>query len=409
MKVWTDPLAPTITVRWFFVPKDAPSLPFPTVFASRNWIRGEISPFPNLGEVEGATRQWVDGQGPGTALKGIPFGSAANFIDGAVGPPIPPLPPIWWGDAIPTAQTPFPVRPTLHEIGIKEPQVLFDLITALRVAYNGDSALTDRSIVQLVGGGASSFKFPTAVGQVPPMFAAWNARESVVVLAGSTTSYQILNIVLASATGPVEQGGFGSHPYVTSLVEEVSRRLTTGGLPTDRPVTFAGHSLGGMLASYLTARWRQLYPTIPSRLMTAAMPRWTDQRGSNLTSSGSVNLAAPTDPAPYFPLDVGFLAWLAPLVAAPLLAAWRQYRPPTELSNTIERGQLEVVDREYGPTGATLILLTQFLSGGITGWTSGHSVANYAQRLIDASFDYPETVPEGVIDLEELRLINAAL
>jgi hypothetical protein len=67
--------APPIPVRWYFVDGRDDFLP-PNPWGSRNWLPDPDQTFP-LGEVAGASREWVDGSPPpaipGVVPPGCPF------------------------------------------------------------------------------------------------------------------------------------------------------------------------------------------------------------------------------------------------------------------------------------------------------------------------------------------------
>jgi hypothetical protein len=100
MRFFSDPSLLT-PVEWFFTDPAAPWVGVPNVFNSRNWYGGVVG-WPELGEVEGATRKWS----PGTKLylaNDLPaLDRAASWVDGVdssrarTSPPCTPNGLFWW-------------------------------------------------------------------------------------------------------------------------------------------------------------------------------------------------------------------------------------------------------------------------------------------------------------------------
>jgi len=91
MRFYTDPAAPVVRVRWYFVPAERPDLDLDTVFCSRNEELYDVG-WPLLGEVEGATRLWRNGAGVGDAPGTHVCGSAEQWVYGQASPPTLPVP-----------------------------------------------------------------------------------------------------------------------------------------------------------------------------------------------------------------------------------------------------------------------------------------------------------------------------
>lgn len=82
MRLCADEAIPPVKVRWFFVPENAPTLPYLTPFNSLNWHSpkdGDIGP---LGEVVGAERTWRDGSDINSRIGSPPRGTASQFLHG---------------------------------------------------------------------------------------------------------------------------------------------------------------------------------------------------------------------------------------------------------------------------------------------------------------------------------------
>jgi len=78
-----DDTAHVGTIRWYFAPEGAKCLPFPTVFASRNWD-DEFTPKKGVGEVYGAKRPWRNGETPAGVDGQKPCGKREDYEKGVV-------------------------------------------------------------------------------------------------------------------------------------------------------------------------------------------------------------------------------------------------------------------------------------------------------------------------------------
>ena len=83
-------------ITWYWCGSDAEKLPFPTPFASRNYVEKGV--WPELGEVEGASRPWRNGSFP-VFVEGNnpPCGSAMVWQYGYPGTVPPLFPRNVWG------------------------------------------------------------------------------------------------------------------------------------------------------------------------------------------------------------------------------------------------------------------------------------------------------------------------
>jgi len=69
-------------VTWYFVPEGTPWIGVPNVFNSRNWYLNTPSPWPQLGEVEGAPRPWSNGHAPAALAQARCGSSDRAWSDG---------------------------------------------------------------------------------------------------------------------------------------------------------------------------------------------------------------------------------------------------------------------------------------------------------------------------------------
>jgi hypothetical protein len=85
MRFFPDNPEVTTRVRWYFTLPGARFFPVPTSFGSRNWFPTKTN-WPLIGEVEGATRQWVNGQPPAVYPGNMFVGPLQYFRGGVPGP-----------------------------------------------------------------------------------------------------------------------------------------------------------------------------------------------------------------------------------------------------------------------------------------------------------------------------------
>lgn len=114
-------------VSWYFVPEDTPYIPYMTPFRSWNnvpeWLKGS----DHLGEVLGAPRTWRDGSEPIPTRNELPpCGTADQWYNGVVMPPVPPTPVNVYGGP---ACCPLPDSPFLHLGCVNCPGGAWDVYT----------------------------------------------------------------------------------------------------------------------------------------------------------------------------------------------------------------------------------------------------------------------------------------
>jgi hypothetical protein len=91
-KVYTDPLTPLQTVRWFFTPPGTPVYDGPTAFTPASWFANSGIPEADVGEFSERFQAWSQGLPPPVTFTLHPLGSEPMFQQGVPLPPDPPLP-----------------------------------------------------------------------------------------------------------------------------------------------------------------------------------------------------------------------------------------------------------------------------------------------------------------------------
>jgi len=91
-KVYTDPLTPLQTVRWFFTPPGTPVYQGPTAFTPASWFANSGIPEAEVGEFSERFQAWSQGLPPPVTFTLRPLGAQGLFQDGVPLPPDPPLP-----------------------------------------------------------------------------------------------------------------------------------------------------------------------------------------------------------------------------------------------------------------------------------------------------------------------------
>jgi hypothetical protein len=83
MRFFKDDQSIILPVRWYFTDPAAEWVGFSNGFDSRNWYLDSPEQWPDIGEVQGAPRRWVDGKNPCVSNRG-PIGSSDQWADGAL-------------------------------------------------------------------------------------------------------------------------------------------------------------------------------------------------------------------------------------------------------------------------------------------------------------------------------------
>lgn len=388
-------------IRWFFCEDDAQVLPFDNIFTSRNWSAlGDIE--VPLGEVgAGAARTWVDGSTPWVWRDNLVCGSADRFATGQLFSTREDFAPLNWG--IPPCCDPSdsPPCPTIFEVGVSHPAVLYSLAVGIETLRLENDVATD-VVFETMLGSPHTFRFLYPNNLLFPNVAVgWNERQVIVFIDGTQSWHQLFVLIIGAALAPIPVGGFAFHPIAANMGVAIHIWMLAQGVPLDLPITFAGHSLGGALAHYLEAKERLLRPDRQSAAITFGAPKMGDAAMSTLLAGHTYNLRTSADPVPNLPPDVSFSGFLRIPIPTPLGLAWSGYQKIEPSYNLRINGSI-VPDLPFGIVLEDLVHLVEALSVGA--WSTkpaGHYLRTYIDLLKLARFFGPAT-PPCMIDIAEI-------
>lgn len=395
---------PPVRVRWFFT--ELPEVPFAHCFLSDNW-RSDSDSKGELGEIFGrAGRSYHDGSAPGVALSGIPCGDIRRWQGDPSAFEVP-LPlsvgqEIW--DVVTPCRKPLPiVCPVLTQFPKYDKNLIWALAVTVWATQSQDDvalALCGDALVRAPSWTARNDRFDT---YRPTWVAWWTEREVLVSIAGTQGEEQLLLQVLQSVVGPVFDGGFGAGIFWKRAAELVGAELSAAGIPTDRPITFCGHSLGGSVCTILTARERQLRPKRPVRCVTFGEPRTGDTRLRKIVEAAHERIEAFDDVIALLPPDFGIFGWLNGLVVNNVLQAWQRYDYSSTGRMVDEHGIYSVPDRGLELFGSLAEIIALFVANQPITLPDFHYLNQYARILkIAADINNPPAI-ESCFSLVKLN------
>lgn len=384
-RFFSDRLDVLSDVAWYFCEPGAKPLPFPTIFGSNQWCNFQKEPTPILGEVIGAPRPWRDGSPPPLALTGLPCGTAADFAAGNPSPPLVPIVPVVWG--VPPCCTiggavDCEILPVM---GVETAAVSYALAALTWCVYEGQQLAADQVAAATIGPISGRADRLRPASTLPSWYAAWNARQVVVAIAGVETDVQLIAAAMALATGPVPQGGFGTDVYSALAGDIVVSEMAAAGVPFDRPLTVAGHSMGGAVGGYITARETQLRPTRVVAHVTFGSPRMGDSAmGAILQPAIKTRWEADGDVVPFIPPDVSVYTALLALVSLPIALNWAKFRPSGRGKRLTAAGDVFTSLADDASWADLAIIIAEFLVSLPFGPFTRHGISNYTLSLQNA-------------------------
>jgi len=391
------------------VDDDTPFLETPTVLGSRNWIDKSDREWPELGEVRGAERAWVNGAGPSEGRTGIACGPDSFWTEGQLWSERTPFVPLDWG--VPPCCRP-PAEedcPTLYDLGNWHAGVQLYAATIANFVYLQNDAILRTLFGQVFQGPHDFARSGFVPANEVPWAAGWDDRQALVVFAGTMTGQQILGQALGSALGPANAGGFGFNGVMGIIAGNSLYRLGLAGFPIDRPTIVAGHSLGGAVANFFLARQLQAEPAARIRTVTFGEPKAGDQAFANLIRGRVFRLQLRGDFVPGLPpsiLDVG--AGFAGIPGI-VLQRWSRFilsSPGWEITS-----EGEMIHR---PANA---LNYESMLGGIIEWIAtgdvtfplAHGIGSYISAIQARSDLDTPAIPDCSFNVEDIADMNGLL
>lgn len=399
MRFYSERTDVQVWVRWFFVPHNTPACPHVTTFNSRNWLDDERDPWPAMGEVEGAPREFVDGSAPAQVLALRPCGPVSAFTVGVPFPPDPPITPAVWGLPLCCIPGGTLTCPTLPAVIDSVDAVSYALSVACFAVQVGDAALVDIMGDVLVRVATSNVSDLASTTIKPRWAAWWNAEQALVVIGGTVNESELLLELLQSVLGAVDQGGFSSSQYAGAAAHDVYVALSNAGFPIDVPVTFAGYSAGGSIASWLCARERQFRPTRVSKCVTFGEPKTGDTRLRALLRGHMRRFETSGDIVPSLPPDFSTFLWILGIVGIVVGNRWASFTRSALGERIFSDGTIAQAFDEEAGFAALSAILAEYLAGDPLDVGNIHRIGVYCNRLFLAVALGDPALPAVCLDL----------
>lgn len=359
--------------RFVFSPRGTPFLNRWTWLSSRVWTSDERLPSPALGETD-VKQQWSNGQPPSPFPTGRPLGGVDCFD----------LPVYALVDDLPALRGGFPL-PCYDETSrlpdFTSRRWFFQIAQVIELHYASDP---QAAVALQAATGSSELvsEFPVMAGQVPGGLVQITDLGTYIVCDGTTDFQQLALQAAYGLQAPQNAGLYGTSPTWQVAAAAWMNRLFNLGVPSDRPVFFAGHSMGGAVCCLLAAVYRSAQADRLIELLTFGCPVPGDARLSALlTSVFRRHLTAIGDIVPLFPSDaaLGFPTLWVPSIA--VINAWSQWQQPSGRIMLYPSGELRSPAADDFNYQTVLTAAAEIIAGDPVGVIGPHAIAVYRERL----------------------------
>jgi len=320
-----------------------------------------------------------------------------------------PYTPLNWGvppccvDALPSD------CPVLADLGLENPQLWYLGCVLVQAAYASDVAHFTEALTLAFNNVPTTAVGPGGLALTPRWLAGWDTHQVVVVVGGSISDFQVMLQALGTTIPPTGSGRFGANAVMLSMAIRVATQLVDAGVPTDRPILFFGHSLGGFVASWLTLIEDFLRPGRRANAITFGEPRGFDSRARSIANGRIARLCLEGDPVPYLPPHVSNFAFLLPLVGVQLLETWERHQHCAAGRQIDDNGQVTPWDENSGPGFEIYTIIVAFLAGGAGTFGDRHTIVNYTSAIQQAAQSMLPQLPPCSFTVEEIEEIEEEL
>jgi len=317
--------------RFYFLPKNAPALPYMHNFYSATWTHDDDQSPDRLGPVQDAERRWFNGNLNIGFPPAIPIGDPLQFSG--------------------ELNYPSDVNTGILRSGILEkcwtvphvPFLPFDEVSDLNnccirlmyariidLLYQENFADVTTFFEAWLGAGVTVTHYDVN-GILPSMVFVQSATYVIVVISGTTQFQQLALQGFTGLQGPVDMGGFGTGTLWFNLGTYIAEKLLEIGVSDPLPILFAGHSYGGAGAATLAVRMRQAHAKRQIKLLTFGMPKPGDSRFVNtLALCECVHVHNTKDIVSQVPPSALQSVWFPLLIGNVLAASWNQWEYPAQ-------------------------------------------------------------------------------
>lgn len=366
--------------RWVRCPPGTPAYTGFHWFWSRDWIKQESVPWPDLGELPGPVRKYDSGQPPGLYPPSVLLGSAdciqSGETPGSVSPGI-----VDGFDARCWLEQALPPPPLRLRIDVTSPDHQLTLAGITQQLYV-DPALGGVQLQQFLGPGAVVSVVPNTASPIPGTIIGRQGSVTVVVVSGTANAQQWALQPLTSLAGVTSFGPFGTLPFWWTAALAVQARIQAIGADPDGVIVLVGHSMGGAIAHILAGRYAS-GPADPAvQVLTFGSPQPGDDRLINLTRRYTqANFVNNDDPITGIPPSGGLLDWMTGLIPAPVRLRFADWRVPSQRVGLNPQGvrTTNPPTTEYFQLAYRAVALA--LAGQPIPAVTAHNMSEYLYRL----------------------------
>lgn len=409
MRFYRDEPSTEVPVKWFFCEEGTDREVPATVFCSRNYDGEADGPPSALGEVRSGPTMWRDGSPPPVELRGRPCGPLDGWLNGNAKAPAVAPDSIAWGLPLCCAPPGGGERKTLCEMGLDTALVAYGLATIVNAAAHNQFVFANQAAAQLFGSAPSAGGVQHLSGILPTWLWYANSDHGVIAICGTTNEAQFIGQYWASLGGAVPSGGFKMNAFTAAVANGVFTELMFQGFPSTIPVAIVGHSLGGNVADFIAARFRQLEPTRDVCVLTLGTPRFGGEGLPEILRGRHLNIGLPGDLVPFYVPDPAAFFWAVSFLFPTIWAPWFSYLPTSPLRTFNAVGGVD-------PSGGLLPNVVDFLAA-VVFWSESflasipatHSIASYCAALKIAAAGDPAVIPSSLINKTVFDNINSVI
>jgi len=370
--------------RYWFAPPGTPHLPFPHIFGSLNWMRGEVTTSPPIGEVLEAPRPFFDGALLVQIPSAVVVGNPLCLTEGDQFPP-PTIPGRQSIDGIDSRcyARRFGAGPSiLEDFDLDSCAVLLALATLQLWLYDDVDKIAPFLDLWL-GAPITTTTVENSTSLVPGTIICDTPDFILVVVSGTTNELQLATQGLYSATGPFNFGTYSTMPIWQFAQLRIDERITATVPDNTKPLMIVGHSYGAVVATLLAGRYHAALPNRKIRLFTMGMPKPGDARvDQRIRGIVRLHLANSTDPVPALPPRASDLAFLVDTIPVHILNGWFQFVAPSQSEVLQANGDHAPAPDPTMDWPTCVAIVAQVLAAEPLDPFTGHYSTEYVRRLI---------------------------
>lgn len=375
----------TTNGRYFEVSPDTPFLPFPHLFGSMRWMRGEILDDPPLGELVDQSFPYDKGAPPVRSPRVQYCGDPLSFSTGETWPQKPARSGIV---GIPQCcyARPIAMRATfLADCDLRDPRFLCVMADLGVQSYEADGTEAEEICRAFMGDDSTVSFNANDASIIPGSILCTNKDFCLFWISGTSNRLQWEGHIAAAIFGPTAPIGSWLTTTNTLVATAVLRaRLNAFLLGASKPLLLVGHSWGGALAEVLAARINGGEPNRPLKVLTFGGPKAGNAAlASVLETLDSMRIVNEDDAVPLLPPnpEVNRLFGIGLVIPPLILDQWALFAHPRGQIVVTQAGDL-VETNLPNLAAANVADLCLAIVGNLPfGFVSAHEMGTYALRI----------------------------